>query len=191
MYMAKTVMVVHQITANSFLKTFYPELRQLALAREEPQSRHNIEMLPASRTNAIPGVQGNILIISYFGTRFDATLLVRLCTKYPSFKVTFTEASACLRHAALLGDFFTMLSSGAFRPDFENVFEKVEISCSMLPEIRFNFYSASVMEGAMAHYGTADPRQSLVKMGAPPMNAFAILFAVETESAYKHSAPLL
>jgi len=191
MYMAKTVLVVHQITANAFLEAFYPELRQLKLSSEEPLLKRCTDVLPASSTNAVSGVHGNIMIISYFGNRYDATPLVRLCMKHPNFKVTFTDASACLRLAVLLDDFFTKVSSGAFRPDLEHMFQRVEISCSLLPEMRFTFQSGRTMHDIVAQDGTADPRQSLIEMGAPPLNAFAILFTAETESVYKYSAPLL
>jgi hypothetical protein len=47
------------------------------------------------------------------------------------------------------------------------------------------------MEDLFEQDGAADPRQALIKMGAPPMNAFAIFFLAETEDVYKRSAPLL
>ncbi|KAL1792513.1 hypothetical protein ACET3X_009020 [Alternaria dauci] len=106
-YMAKNVMVLHQITANAFLKTFYPDLRQPKVSSGEPPLEHG---------TADSSVQGNILIMSYFGQPYDATPLARLCMKYPNFNVTFTDASACLRLAVLLDGFFANISSGEAPP---------------------------------------------------------------------------
>lgn len=178
-YMAKNVMVLHQITANAFLKTFYPDLRQPKVPSGEP---------PLERGTADSSAQGNILIMSYFGQPYDATPLARLCMNYPNFNVTFTDASACLRLAVLLDGFFANISSGTFRPDFERLIQKVEISCSMQPEMRFTFQSRRAMEDFVEQSGIADPRQVLMKMGAPPMNGFAILFGDDTGDVYKHSA---
>jgi hypothetical protein len=193
MSMSKTVTLIHQITANAFLKAFYPELKQPVLAREELKFRRCTEKLLTKTSTAISAVQGNILIITYFGHRYDATPLVRLCAEYPAFKVTFTEASACLRFASLLNDFFASISSGAFRPYLDRVLQKIEITCSKLPEIRLLFQSERVMEDVMARVGTTDPRESLIMMGAPPMDAFNILFEAKTgrESVCKYSAPLV
>lgn len=88
-------------------------------------------------------------------------------------------------------DFFAKISSGVFRPDLERLIQRVDISCSMLPEMRFTFHSRRAMEDLFEQDGAADPRQALIKMGAPPMNAFAIFFLAETEDVYKRSAPLL
>jgi hypothetical protein len=179
--MARTVLVVHEITANTFLKSFYPDPgRQHVPANEQLQSSHLTDRLGASTTT------GNIQIITYFGLRWDATLLVRLCAKYPALKVTLNEASACLRLAPTVKDFFTSISSGTFRP---HVFQKIEITCSTLPDIRFTFQNERAMEDMMTRVGELDPRQSMIKSGAPAMDAFAILFAAESGGMYKHSAP--
>ncbi|KAI4943316.1 hypothetical protein J4E91_009515 [Alternaria rosae] len=75
MYMAKTVLVIHQVTANKFLYSFYPELRKQELvASEQLQRDRPTDKLPVS--TGVPGVQGNIQIITYFGLRYDATPLI-------------------------------------------------------------------------------------------------------------------
>jgi hypothetical protein len=180
-YMARTVLVIHQVTANTFLKSFYHDpRRQRVPANEQLQSSHLTDKLGASTTT------GNIQIITYFGLRWDATLLVRLCAKYPALKVTLNEASACLRLAPTVKDFFTSISSGAFRP---RGFQRIEITCSTLPDIRFTFQNERAMEDMMKRVGELDPRQSVIKSGAPAMDAFAILFAAASGGMYKHSAP--
>jgi len=187
MYMAKTVLVIHQVTAHKFFYSFYPGLRkQNGFGNEPLQPGRPTDELPVS--TGVPGVQGNIRITTYYGLRYDTRLLVRLCAKYPSVKVAFTDASACLDLASSVDDFFAHISSGAFRPHLELVFQRIDITCSTVPEICFTFYSREIMEKAMKRVGEVDSRQALIEMGAPAMDAFAILFTDAT-SVYKHSAP--
>ena len=188
MYMAKTVLVIHQVTANKFLYSFYPELRkQQLLASEQLQRDRTTDKLPVS--TGVPGVQGNIQIITYFGLRYDATPLVRLCTMHPAFKVAFKDASACLHLASSVRDFFVTISSGAFRPHLERILERIEIICSTVPQIWFTFHSSNVMEKSMARVGKVDPRQALIEMGAPPMDTFAVVFTDCTGTVDKRSDP--
>ena len=184
MYMAETVHAVHQVTANTFLYSLYPELRQQnELASEQLQSGCRTDKHHASTSAS--GLQGNIQIITYFGHEYDATPLIHLCAKNPAFKVSFTDASACLRLGCLVNDFFATISSGAFRPHMKRI-QRIAITCSTQPEITL-FLPCSVADDLMAHVG--DPRQAMNEMGAPPMDAFAVVFRDGTGRLYERSEP--
>ncbi|RMZ67607.1 hypothetical protein GMOD_00001555 [Pyrenophora seminiperda CCB06] len=132
---------------------------------------------PLSLTHtAMHGVESNIYIKTYFGQRYDATLLARLCLQNKHLKVTFLEASASLDIAPALTRFFAHLSSGSFFLDLDNLFMKVSITCSRYPTVALTFQPGRSIKDVVARDGTADPRELLARMGAPPMGAFTILF---------------
>jgi hypothetical protein len=170
MYMAETVHVVHQVTANTFLYSLYPELRQQnELASEQLQSGCQTDKHHAS--TSVSGLQGNIQIITYFGHEYDATPLIHLCVKNPAFKVSFTDASACLRLGCLVNDFFATISSGAFRPHMKRI-QRIAITCSTQPEITKNF-------GRLSRTQVAARRRNIKRTGVAPAASEAAPATVE------------
>ena len=175
-YMARTALIVHQSTADTFLKIFYPQSTRNSLSNEAQSAERSAYELPAFNQTAIYGVQGNIQLRTYFGQRYDATLLARLCIQHKHFRVTFLEASASLDIAPALTEFFAQLSAGIFSLDLENLFMKISIVCSRYPTVAFVFHPGRSMKDLVASDGISDPRELLARMGAPPMTAFTILF---------------
>ncbi|CAE7179011.1 hypothetical protein P3342_002237 [Pyrenophora teres f. teres] len=175
-YLARTALIVHQITVDTFLRTFYPQPTKVVPSNEVQSAKSKPQELPAFIPTAIYGVQGNIHIRTYFGQRYDATLLARLCLHHKQLKVTFLEASASLSIAPALTGFFANLSSGIFFLDMKKLFMKISITCSRYPTIALTFHPGRSIKDVVASDGTSDPRKLLARMGAPPMSEFTVLF---------------
>jgi hypothetical protein len=187
MYMASTVLKVHQPTLDGFLRTFYPHLKTLH-AKGTDSYHIKVPKVPDFPLKGISGVQGNIHIKTYFGTQLDATLLMQLCLDSPAVKVTFMEASASLRLAHALNKLFANLSSGRFRPDFCRTFDRVWIICNAYPTITYSLQSGRTIDNIPVSDGVSDPRRILYHNGAPAMEDFAV--TIQSDGIIRRSSPL-
>jgi hypothetical protein len=172
-YNAATVVEIHQPSVNSFIATFYPHVTKLAGSKQEKKPTSNFPNFAPSSTS---GIQGNILIRTYFGHSFNATLLAHLCLQHPTVRVRFFDLITTLKLAAELDAFFVSLSTGIFLPDLENTIQNIQIRCSRSPEINFLLHPEAQRQHEEAYPQDKyfDARERLVSMGGPAMKSFTI-----------------
>jgi hypothetical protein len=160
-YAANTTIRIHELTADLYIKAFYPHLVE---STKSPTIARGFLFDP---TNTLE-------IATYFGMEFDARLLIRLCQQQSEIKVKFLDASACLDLAVELDEFFASISSGAFRPDMENTFHSIIIRCTLQPSITVKFRSNAVFEKSASSVEESELRGELVRMGAPALTSFSL-----------------
>jgi hypothetical protein len=171
-YAAKTTVLVRQPTANQFIATFHPRVLKTILRHSARTTCVKLDPF----TNIVPEIADDIHIVSYFGYPLDVTMLIRLCQQMSKTRIKFKEASASLRLADELDEFFACVSRGTFCPDLENIFYRIKIQNSRKPIIMFQFYQSCMQYGLKPNYEGRDARALLESVGVPKMGEFGVKF---------------
>jgi hypothetical protein len=170
-YMRTTLMTLHLPTADRFLETFYPQLKEGTMEKWETTNEATISTKPTLMD--VNCVQGNIRIQMYFGQTLRVTDYVRLCQNHHNVKVTFSDATASLRLRPEMNELFADISSKKFCPDLDHTFDNIFLHCRHDSWVTFVVRTGSPFNDAFeGKTAIPDPRALLNSMGAPALESF-------------------
>lgn len=169
-YRARTVMQLHQPAVDWYIRTMYSQNSAIGKRLGSVRAVSGVDCASLDGHDE----QGNLHIMLYHGVLMDFTLLLQFCTRYPTIKITFHEASASLRLTPDLHGLISAISTGLLQPDWANTIQSIWVCCSRSPVIKVQLHQNPTNRGLGTREKDEDARAWFMGMGAPEMRQFGI-----------------